>query len=150
MDGPAVAVYRALIELRSDDPEPFVRLGTLLGRTANASAGVPFLERAVEIDPSDGRARRNLAVLLCKGGKIESGARQFEILLEENRGDGETHLDYALALLVLRRTDEAMDHIEKFLALSPGHPRAEEVERTSERLRNSVRGETDPEPGRRR
>lgn len=141
LDGPAAALYRALVEHDRDDPEPFVRLGTLLGRTANAAAGIPYLERGVEIDPADRRARRNLAVLLCRAGEIEKGARQFEILLAENDGDGETHLDFALSLLVLGRTDRAIRHFERFLSLSPGHPKADEVGKTVERIRAPDRSE---------
>jgi len=140
---PAAAIYRALIELTPESADPWIQLGTLLGKTKGPGAGIPFLEQAVAIDRSDRRARRNLAVLLSRAGEIERGARLFEELLQEDDRDGEIHLAYASSLLALGEQDRAVRHFERFLALAPDHPRAGDIQQNLKMLELAPGGPAD-------
>ncbi len=124
---PAMALYRALLELQPDDAKTLAQVGTLVGEREGVEAGLRLLRRSVELDPTDSTSRMNLAVLLCQGGRLTEGIPLLEDLLEEDPDNADLHGNLGSAFVSIGRPHRAIDHFNRFLELAPGHPSASEI-----------------------
>jgi len=132
IDG-ALALYGALLRLVPGDPETLHQRGILSARTGDGAGAVRALRAAAEADPASRRIRMSLAVLLCQGDRPEEGIALLRRLLAEKE-EAEVHGNLASALIQSAREAEAIPHLRRFLEISPGHPRAEDVRRLLQSL----------------
>ena len=133
-EAPAMALYRALLELQPNDPKTLAQVGTLVGGREGPEAGLRLLRRSVELDPIEPTARMNLGVLLCQAGRFTEGIPILERLVEEDPGNAELHGNLGSAFLSAGRADRAAFHFRRFLELAPDHASAPEIGRLLQQL----------------
>jgi ferredoxin len=76
---------------------------------------------ALLAEPEFLEARENLAGMLCQTGRFAEGLAEYEVALQRNPGDPETHALAARACLALRRPADAVRHLEAAVHLAPQH-----------------------------
>ncbi len=74
---------------------------------------------ALEIDDTFLPARENLAGALCMSGRLEEGAAQFDIALQQHPDDVDTLALSAQALAGLNRLSEARERLERAVRKAP-------------------------------
>jgi tetratricopeptide (TPR) repeat protein len=92
------------------------------GRSGVARAD---LERAVELLPGLAEAHRNLGVLHGEAGRFDEAMRCFGRALAAHPGDADALLNLAVARAGADDLRGALDDLEIFALLAPGHPRLE-------------------------
>lgn len=79
-------------------------------------------ERAVAIDPADGRTRYALGLAALYNGKAEVAATEFKTAEALAPSDADTLLTIAWSLPGLGQSDHAVELVERALALNPYYP----------------------------
>ena len=77
----AIATLRGADRIEPDNPVVIANLGVVLSDSGRPGEGLPYLERAVALDPSLDQARFHLAVTLGRLGRRDEAARQADELL---------------------------------------------------------------------
>ncbi|MBB4285548.1 tetratricopeptide repeat-containing sulfotransferase family protein [Roseospira goensis] len=70
--------YRAVLAVAADDPMAHHNLGVLAVQTGRAAAGLPHLQKAVEVSPDTGQYWVSLADGLLRSGRVADAARVLE------------------------------------------------------------------------
>ena len=100
----ALPAYRKAIEL--DDraarhsAQPYLNLGILLTRTDKAAEAVPFLQRAVELDPDSPKTHMELGRTYSLLNRFAEAAAELEKSVQLKSDDGGTH--YLLGRVYVR------------------------------------------------
>lgn len=145
----AAALLRRFVDLVPDSSNGWTALGVAESRNGNTQGAASALARALEIDPENAYALRNLGALLVKDSPhealpvLERAAR----LMPEDQA---AQYGHAQCLLELGRTDEADPIFVKAIELSPLSDIAElaRTARTSiahNSMRSSVGGGARPD-----
>lgn len=114
----AAALLRRFVDLVPDSSHGWTALGVAQSRDGDVRGATTSLGRALEIDPQNAYALRNLGALLGK----ESPQQALPILEQAARlmpEDQTTQYDYAQCLLQLGRTGDADPVFVKAIQLSP-------------------------------
>jgi tetratricopeptide (TPR) repeat protein len=82
----------------------------------------PYLEKAIQLDPSFSEAYTAMGNLLAKENDDENAVVYFRKSLQLNSGNIESYLGLAKSLLVLKKYSEVVDLMEKADKLDPTHP----------------------------
>lgn len=115
--------------LTMDDPERTVATfekddGTRAAGTSDASVDPAILARLEALgylEAESPRGSRNLAAMSFEEGDYEASAQAYRAQLERNPRDAGAHSSLAGALGALERYDEAMEHADEAIRLSPLH-----------------------------
>ena len=107
----------------ADRAEGRVSLGTFYGSRGNASQGEAELKAAIRVDPFFVPAYVNLADLYRAFGRDADGERTLRDGLAVAPGNGVLQYALGLALVRLKRTDEALAHFEHASTLDPDNAR---------------------------
>ncbi len=83
----AARSLRALAEETPGSLEAWRRLADALRRAEDAEGELIAVERALGLDPGDGKVRGRVAVLLLKLGRVDEAQAQLELLRAARRGD---------------------------------------------------------------
>jgi choline-sulfatase len=83
----ARATLARAIELEPDDPVVTANLGLLLSDTGSPTDAIPYLQRALTLDPDLHQARFGLAVAFARIGRRADAAREAETLLQRLPSD---------------------------------------------------------------
>jgi len=82
----------------------------------------PYLEKAIQLDPSLGEAYISLGELLSKENENEKAVEYYRKALQLDAGNIEPYLGLAKSLLVLNRYPEVVEQMGKAVKLDPTHP----------------------------
>jgi len=82
----------------------------------------PHWERAAELDPRDAQCRLELAALYREGGELQKAAEVFAYLAKTHPKNALFHSNLAVIYVELNRLDDALEAIQRALALSPQSP----------------------------
>ena len=108
------------IRFAPDSPEPYLCLGTILIRRNRISDSVPHFNHAVQLDP---------VASACAIGTLREilneGTRNWESCLASNPADFDALLSLAKIRYSERRPLEAIELLNRALAVRPGEPNAE-------------------------
>jgi tetratricopeptide (TPR) repeat protein len=107
----------------ADRAEGRVNLGTFYGSRGDASQGEHELRAALRLDPSFIPAYVNLADLYRVSGRDLDGERTLRDGLAAAPASGALHYALGLALVRLKRTDEAIGQFERATTLDPENAR---------------------------
>lgn len=116
--GEATSLLQRFVELLPDSSHGWTALGVAQSRNGDGQSAMVSLESALEIDPQNAYALRNLGALLVK----ESPEEALPILAQAARltpQDQAAQYGHAQCLLELGRTDEADPIFVKAIELSP-------------------------------
>lgn len=97
-------------------------IGRALLRLINARAAVEWFRRASRLDSHDDRAQNYLAFTLWRSGQLEESAVVYRKLLERQPSLSGAWHDYACVLQDLGRHADALDAVERAIALEPDNP----------------------------
>jgi tetratricopeptide (TPR) repeat protein len=99
-------------------------LGLLLAQQNKPRAALGFLEEAVKIRPTFGRAQNNLGVVLDQLGRPKEAIPHFIAALQLNGDDADAHNNLGTALQREGKTDQAMEAFRSAIQFNPNHSRA--------------------------
>jgi Flp pilus assembly protein TadD len=80
-------------------------------------AALAHLNRAVELEPKDLRARRNLAIALTQKGDLAAAQAQYERILEQEPDDIAAHANLSRLHLGAGRAADAVRHLGRVVEL---------------------------------
>ncbi len=103
----AAAEYDIYLARRPDDPAALLGAGRNALERGDEAAGARRLARALEVDPRNAQARRELAELTLRRGDAAGALALFDRAVESDPNDLQIRYDRSLALARLGRTDEA-------------------------------------------
>ena len=127
-DGPATAAFHVLMGLSLQG----------LGRSA---AATDRFERAVATDPGDMNALELLAESRLEAARYEEALALRQSMLDAGHVNAQTYAGAGIALLQLKRHDEALPYFERALSLDPT---LESARAGVEQLRDTPRQEPSP------
>jgi len=99
----AIGEYHRCIRQNPNDPHGYYYLGAYYLQHGQPAAGVPYLSKAVELEPEDPLSRRALAHCLEKVGRLEEALAQWEAILKLNPSDGAALLNRDRVLRALHK-----------------------------------------------
>jgi tetratricopeptide (TPR) repeat protein len=99
--------------------------GTVLAQTGQYEDARPYLERAVDADPSNPDAWYNLAITYSNLGKFEQARGILERLLESYPSEAHYHYSLGIALKAEDRKKEALEEFERARDLNPAYAEAQ-------------------------
>lgn len=86
------------------------------GQPAKAAANY---EAILKLDPRHGPSLHRLAVVRAEQGKIDEADECFQKALQVDAGSAELHSDYGYFCYLVRRWNDAEEHLHQALALDP-------------------------------
>ncbi|HSE85648.1 MAG TPA: tetratricopeptide repeat protein [Candidatus Binatia bacterium] len=119
----AAREYVATQSYNADRPEAHLNLGTFYGNRGDAARAEEEIKTAIRMEPSSIPAYVNLADLYRAGGRDADGERLLREGLKKAPNSAILHHALGLALVRLKRSDEALPEFERASALDPGNPR---------------------------
>jgi tetratricopeptide (TPR) repeat protein len=128
----AIACYRLILAHDGPTAELCFQLAELLYRQGDLSAACERYFMAVEMDSHFVEARANLGCVLTELGQHELAVAVFKGALELHTDYSDVHHHLAQVLDDLGRAEEARNHWERFLNLTPNSPWAQEARKRLE------------------
>jgi tetratricopeptide (TPR) repeat protein len=129
--------YRAALAAGGPSAEVCFQLAELLYRMGDVTAARERYYMAIELDENFVEARANLGCVLAEIGQGELAVAAFEGALRHHEDYPDVHYHLARALDELERFEEADGHWNRFLALAPDSPWADEA-RARQRARDAT------------
>jgi tetratricopeptide (TPR) repeat protein len=126
VDDAAAAVPQLLKarELNGEDPLVHYNLALAYLHLGDDEAAEESLLRSVEVDPGFRNGYFNLGTLQAEQGRLIEAEASFRRAYEIDAQDGEAHREWAVALAMLGRTNQAGQELVKVLAEYPTDVRA--------------------------
>ena len=119
-------VWSDLIGLHYDiagkSPEKFrpqLNLGTQLGRAGRYEEALPFLRKAVELDPESAKAHNQLGTAYLRLRRLDEALPEFHRALALDPEHAYAHYNIAWILDHTGRSEEALPYMRRFLVLAP-------------------------------
>jgi tetratricopeptide (TPR) repeat protein len=117
----AEAIYRQILEQQPDYPNALHLLGLLLSQTGRRSEGVPLIEQAVALDPSQAVYHGNLGWAYLTCGRYEEAGAELEQAIARNPNYPDAYYNAGRVNHALGRLDEAAASIRQCLQMHPDH-----------------------------
>lgn len=115
----ARSLCEKLIEERPHAFVPYVALADITMKQQDFPAAVSASRQALEIDPHDGSAHRNLGNALLGAGRLEEAVTHFREALRIIPWDAAAHYNLGNALHSQGKLEEAISHYREALRLRP-------------------------------
>jgi len=110
---------------RTHEADILYNKGTVLAQTGQYEDARPYLERAVDADPSNSDAWYNLAVTYTGLGKLEQAEGILEKLIESYPMEAGYHYSLGIVLKEKDRKKEALGEFRRARDLDPGYAEAQ-------------------------
>jgi Flp pilus assembly protein TadD len=95
-------------------------LGRMLAIAGKNEDAASEMEAGLKVDPSDHRARRDLADLYVDSGKYDQAAKIYSELISATPNDGDLHAGFGRVLMQQKKFAEAEQELIKAAELKPG------------------------------
>lgn len=119
----AEASFRRAVELAPDDASALAGLGTFIRNAGyDPLSAIPYLERALELNPNDARVLGLYGELANTQGKFLEAADSFKRAYALDPNNPEQASRYGFQLAALGRYDEARTVANRLILLQPGQP----------------------------
>ena len=119
----ALQGLNTLLETRQDNGELHYQVGILYQAQGAGAFALKHLERAVQLEPADSRARLALGELYLQQARFEQGEQQLSKALQV-APSARAHLGLAECMRGLYRFEEALSHLKQAAEIEPNHLRA--------------------------
>jgi tetratricopeptide (TPR) repeat protein len=116
----AVAAWRRVLELGTEDSKAYMNLGVSLAATGRLDEAMESYRKAQGMDPADAEILMNYGVALAGAGRFEEAIGEYRKALEINTEYAEAHNNLGLALARRAKLAEAILHYRKALEVNPG------------------------------
>jgi tetratricopeptide (TPR) repeat protein len=120
-------MYRAAMAAGGPKPEICFMVAELLYRQGDLSAARERYYTAIELDEDYVEARANLGCVLAETGQRDLAVAAFEGALRFHGDYADVHYQLARTLDEIGQRGRAVEHWERFLALAPDSPWADEA-----------------------
>ena len=131
----AVQVYRSLQLAYGPDADTCLRMGELMFRMGDHAAARERYYMAIEMDETLVEARAALGCVLAEMGHVELAVSALEGALIHHPDYADVHFQLARLFQSASKRQQAVRHWQRFLALSPGGPWADDARSQLEYLR---------------
>jgi hypothetical protein len=121
----AEAAYLAALQVAPASVDVLRLLGALYLQRGAAQSAIPYLTRALSIDPNQHEARLNLGRALISVQRYGEACAELAHALRVQPDNIDTLINYGNALHKLGRTDEAIAAYRRAIILEPGHALAQ-------------------------
>ncbi len=98
---------------------PQYNLGTVLGRQGRYSEAIPYLERAILLDPESSRAHNQLGNVHLLTQRLDKALAEYRTAVRLDPNNAEAHYNLAILLDRTGRAEEAIPHYRRFLEIAP-------------------------------
>lgn len=115
----AEPILQQLVAARPNDAAGHLQLGRLLAISGKKDAAIAELEIGLRLDPSDGKAQRDLADFYVDAGKYEQAQKIYTSLLTSAPNDVDVQYGYGRVLLKQKKFAEAERELLKTVKLKP-------------------------------
>ena len=113
---------RLLLSLKARgtrSPEVFHLLGIISAMSGQLSEAIPYFQRAVQLDPTDGTLHFNLAKAFAGLGKDAEALPHHRKAIHLVPANPDAWCNYGLSLLALKKYADAVQALERGFALAP-------------------------------
>jgi tetratricopeptide (TPR) repeat protein len=152
---PAEAELRKAVDLAPRDAAALSMLGGVLGMQGRLEESSQFFKKALQLDPGNRDARRNLAVNQIQARRTSAAIGNLEVLLKTDPGDREAILmlgfawevagNFARAVLYLEQVPDLVgQHPDHIAALVRSYYRTGQKEKARRRLVELQNSSADP------
>lgn len=117
----AIALYRRVLLLRPDLPEPHNNLGVALAGVGRLAEAVAAYRRAIELNPNNAETHANIGHSLRDLGIYEASEQSFRRAIAIRPNNVEAHSGLGTVLMDLDRPAEAEKSFRHAIALRPDH-----------------------------
>jgi len=104
-----------------------VKLGNEYAKDGLLREAVETYRKAINMDPNDRVARRNLGIVLVKAGSYEDASAQFEKVIGSFENDYEVNFYLAEAYRANKKYAEAIYRYKKALTIKPNNTKAQKA-----------------------
>ncbi len=115
----AHAAYQTALELRPDNPELLVGIGTLLSKQGHYEEALARYREALRLNPKHQIAMRNIAEVLMNQGRHAEGLAVAQKVIARYPDNASAHQLAGYGLFHLNRKAEALRYYDRALALDP-------------------------------
>jgi tetratricopeptide (TPR) repeat protein len=119
----AIEHYLEALRIRPSFPPPHNNLGVVFAARGRMKEAIEHYEQAARFNPRDADVHNNLANALSNEGRHAEADVHFRESLRLRPSAG-THSNYALALILAGRLDEAVENAETAVRMNPQYPQA--------------------------
>jgi TonB family protein len=112
-------LLRAALKRDEKNAEGWYFLGLALSRAGRVKEARGAFRKAIDLRPSDARARAGLAYMLLLGGKLKDAEAEARQSIAEDAKQADAHYVLGAVLLLRDREEEALEEAEAALALNP-------------------------------
>lgn len=120
-------ITRAALSDYPDETNFLTLLGAAMMRQGKTAEGIPFLKRAIEVEPEYAKAHEQLGEALLAVGEVEAGIESLRRALELNPAFEAAQFKLGKVLLQLGREDEAKQVFDAFMRQQPHRQRLAEA-----------------------
>jgi len=120
----AIALYREAVEAAPQDADIVYRLALAFEKAGDTDAERTTLEQTLRIDPSMALAQNQLGYVLSRSGDVPDAEEHFHRAVQSAPAYTAAWVNYAAALAVESRLDEAEKALSQALQLDPGNAQA--------------------------
>lgn len=114
-----ITIWRETVRVRPNNVRALQNLGAALAQHGRPQEAVPYLERALQLDPQADYALENLGLIRLEEGRYPEAVELLSKRLERRPDDGITHLNIAKALLASGDPGRALAALEEGVRLLP-------------------------------
>lgn len=119
----AERITRAALTDYPDETNFLTLLGAAMTRQGKTAEGIPFLKRAIEVEPNYAKAHEQLGEALLAVGDVEAGIESLRRALELNPAFDAAKFKLGKVLLQLGREGEAKEVFDAFMRQQPHRQR---------------------------
>ena len=120
----AIALYREAREAAPQDAAIAYRLALAFDKAGDTESERTTLEQTLQIDPTMALAQNQLGYVLSRSGDVPDAEQHFYLAVQSNPSYTAAWVNYAAALAVQSRLDEAEKALSQALQLDPGNAQA--------------------------
>jgi protein O-mannosyl-transferase len=120
----AIECFEELVRMTNVPAEVHYNLATSLLMQKRYDEAIKQLNEALAINPGYPHAPSTLGIVLLQAGRLEESNACFEKYLKQNNNSTELHFNFAIALLMQKNYNDAVNHFNIVIKLDPAYTEA--------------------------
>jgi tetratricopeptide (TPR) repeat protein len=120
----SLTAFRKAVELSPESYSANKELGEALAKGSAFEEAKKYYQKAVELSPDDPDAHYNLGACLTNTGEQDAALEHFRKTAELNADYADAYYQMGTIYIGRNMVPEAVQNLEKFLELAPGHEKA--------------------------
>lgn len=117
----AKKMFDAAIKAGLQTSDNYFMLGMCLIQLQTARLALPYLQRAVELNPTDAEALFQCGLCLAQEGLLDEAINQLLTCVEIDSNHADAHYNLGVAYAFKENQTQALFHLEKAIEIQPDH-----------------------------